>query len=151
MFTDMVIKACKDLGFQKQGNRVMKDRKEFGTAIQGVKIKDIVRDPSYQIEGVIDISVTNITRNSNADLAEKDEILPEETKATERITLRAVTEELNLYLYDSYLTYLTNKNNIRDDINKLVRDDISYDDSLMDSLIKNFFLQLEKQKPLANL
>lgn len=140
MFSRKLVEACKELGFKN----VKKNRTSKAVFITGVGVKDIVQSFEYQIGGELDLSNSDISRNSVVN--DSNTQAPEQTTETEKIQLKPTDKSLNREMVPIYVSHLTEKSSLKRSINKNAREtDLSKE--VIDTLLDKFMAERGLKDP----
>jgi phage/plasmid-associated DNA primase len=140
-FSDMVIDACKSMGWE-----VNKGRDKNGMYIYGVKVDSKVSDIEYIAGGSFDHSTDDTTRNSNANKPEDEWNKAPVSETTKHIISHPVTKELPIDLMEQYVNYLTKKNSLRRDLNNFIKK-LPVGLNLVDELITKYCKNVGAKNP----
>lgn len=114
-FSGRLLQVLNDEGYKN----VKKTRDASSYAIEGIGIREQVKSVEYLLGGPIDVTTTQVTRNSNVN--NPNGSIPEKSDSTKFINLHAVDSSLNPNLIPDYVDNLISKTTVRKDINKFVK------------------------------
>lgn len=130
-FSKKTIQACKDLGFEN----VEKGRTSNSIYLTNVRVKEIVNTFEYKVGGDIDLSNTEISRNSV--INDPNQEVPEKTEETKIIQIKAVDNSLEKALMNKYVANLTKKSHLKRAIDKHART-IDFSDDAIEEIVLKF-------------